>query len=60
MDKISPNFIYALILTRSSLGLLRVFFCTLILYYTRGDPEIRGKVLYNFCSLSNPFDSYEI
>ena len=27
---------------------------------TRGDPEISGKVLYNFLVLSNPFDTYEI
>ena len=30
MDRISPNFIYALILTRSILGLLHIIFCSFV------------------------------
>ena len=30
MDRITPNFIYAFILTRSSLGLLHIIFCTFV------------------------------
>ena len=30
MDRISPNFIYAFILTRSTLGVLHIIFCTFL------------------------------
>ena len=47
IDRISPNFIYAFILTRSSLGLLHVIFHTFV---PKLWPLIYAKIL--FCSIS--------
>ena len=42
MDRISPNFIYAFILTRSTFGLLHIIFCT---YVPELWPFIYSKML---------------
>ena len=43
MDRISPNFIYAFILTRSTLGLLHIIFCTFVPELW---PLIYSKILF--------------
>ena len=43
MDRIAPNFIYAIILTRSMLGLLHISFCSLL-------PELWPLIYSNFVS----------
>ena len=43
MDRISPNFIYAFILTRSRFGLLHIIFCTIV-------PELWPLIYASFVS----------
>ena len=43
IDRISPNFIYAFILTRSTLGLLHIIFCTFVPVLW---PLIYAKILF--------------
>ena len=43
MDRISPNFIYAFLLTRSKLGLLHIIFRTFVLELW---PLIYSKILF--------------
>ena len=43
MDRISPNFTYAFILTRSALGLLQIIFCTFVAAFW---PLIYSKILF--------------
>ena len=43
MDRISPNFIYAFILTKSTLGLLHNIFCILVLELW---PLIYSEILF--------------
>ena len=45
MDRISPNFIYAFLLTRSTLGLLRIAFRTFVPVLW---PLIYAKILFPF------------
>ena len=48
MDRVSPNFIYAFILTRSTLGLLHISFRTFIPELW---PLISAKILFTFKTL---------
>ena len=50
---IKPNFVYALTLTRSRLGLLRVNFCN---YTTQLWPLVIVKILFPLNNLVNKFD----